>query len=131
MLCDVCVGVIQYRRGMYQALTRLNGEDEWHYENFEDNLENLVYFGSFHHGTFDTLIDSVSRGCQICGSWWKKLSESERDSIRNFDTTVEDKALTVMYISYTWDHLYDIAIFPKGLPLGVCTHGLEPGQCLW
>jgi hypothetical protein len=129
MLCDICVGVIQYRRGMHFACTKLNGEYQDHSENFEDILENLYYFRSSHHPALSTLTDSVSRGCRICRSLWEGLSEHKRDSMRNFDTTAEDQSLTTMTISYTTDRSYEVSILISGLFTYRSSYSLEPGQC--
>jgi hypothetical protein len=132
MLCDICVGVIQHRRGMKTTCTRLNGKLERHRGNLGDNLENpqnLVFFRSSHHLTFDTLTDSVGKGCRICRSFWKDLSESRRDSMRDLNVTAENESLTDMLIKSTIDCDYAITILASNPLMIWCAYSLEPGQC--
>jgi hypothetical protein len=132
MLCDVCVGVIQHRRGIRVATTELNGNTKHHHKNFEDILENLVGFVSNHHWTYSTLTDSVSRGCRICRAFWEGLYESQRESIRNhdLDTTAENEGLTEMMIGCTTDCDYEITICVWELREYSYAYTLRPGQCL-
>jgi hypothetical protein len=125
MLCDICLGVIQHRRGMRTASIKSNVKTKWHPVNPGDNLKNLIRFRSSHHRTFSTLSESMSRGCRICRSLWKDLSESERDTIRNFDATAENRDLTEMRIDDTTDRGYNIIIKLVGLFTSV--YGLHPG----
>jgi hypothetical protein len=130
MLCDICVGVIQHRRGIDSTYTELDGKAGWHFRDLADHLENLVHVQCLHHSTFGTLTDSVSRGCRICRSFWDNLSESERDIVRNLDTTTEKRGLTEMEIRYTTDHGYTIMVCVEEFPIISHAHGLEPGKCL-
>jgi hypothetical protein len=115
---------------MQATCTNLNGQKEWHSQNLEDHLENLVGFVSSHHLTFGELTDSVGRGCRICQSLWEDLSEYERDSMRDSDTTAENKGLTEMEIRYTTGYGYEINIRVKNTRRLSCAYGLKPGQCL-
>jgi hypothetical protein len=130
MLCEVCVGVIQHRRGLQFACTYLNGKLEYHFENLRDDLENLRLFQYSHHLAFSTLADSVSRGCRICRSFWDDLSESERDGMRNLETAAENENLTAMRIEHANDCSYEITIHVKELLIFWVAYSLEPGQCL-
>jgi hypothetical protein len=130
MLCDVCVGVIQYRRNMRSVNITSYGREEWRYDNLEDHQQNLVCFTSSHHQTFSTLADSLSRGCPICQSLWEGLSEYEQDSMRNFDTTAENRDLTVLCIGGAVDGIYSISISVNRERKSLSACCLEPGQCL-
>jgi hypothetical protein len=136
MLCDICVGVIQHRRGLRSVRTRLDDGEGWYtrnlgdLENLGDNPAHVVGFEYSHHLTLGTLIDSVSAGCWICRSLWEDLSESGRDIMRNFDTTAENKGLTEMSIERTTGRGYRIAITVIKQAMGSRAYSLEPGQRL-
>jgi hypothetical protein len=126
MLCGICVGVIQYRRGLRRVYTTLDGEYmKMHSRNLEGILENVSGLEFSHHLTFNTLTDSVSRGCRICRSLWENLSESERDRMRNFVTTAENRDLTKMSIGYRTDLGYEMRIYTTDSKM---RYGLDPGQ---
>jgi hypothetical protein len=83
--------------------------------------------------TFNTLADSVNRGCRICRSFWESLLESDRDKMRDYFTTAEEDYLTRMEIEYKTDRGYEIKVVRSGGLLihykPVMDYNLELGQC--
>jgi hypothetical protein len=111
MLCNVCIGVLQYRQNILVPGTKddevvsfagseesEDDEEQWIIGESQahktEELPRFVKIKFGHHRTSTTLALSAAAECHICQPVWDRCSSSEKEHIRVTEEKLASEAIT-------------------------------------
>jgi hypothetical protein len=111
MLCNVCIGVLQYRQNILvpgtiddevvsfgESEESDDDEEQWIIGESQahktDELPRLVKMKFGHHRTSTTLALSAAAECHICQPIWDRCSSSEKEHIRAIEEKLTSETTT-------------------------------------
>lgn len=87
MLCDICVGALQHRKGFVGNVP-------------EEGASRLIFV---HHKSSSSLTAAATLGCQFCQPFWEQLSEDEQVALRYAESESVEKKRGPKDVSFDGD----------------------------